>query len=316
MKHLTKILIALIIVAAITSCGSRKSGENKLIIFHAGSLSVPFKSIVEEFKKENPGVEIFAESSGSLDAARKVTDLKKDCDILAVADFMVIDKLLIPEFASWNFVFASNEMVIAYSDKSRFSSEINSGNWQDLLLKEDAFLGRSDPNADPCGYRAVFVFKLAEKYLRFDGLADKLITKKNTVIRPKEVDLLALLETGNIDYLMIYKSVALQHNLKFVELPDEINLSNPDFEENYNTVNIFVNGNEPGKTTEIKGSSILYSLTIPKNAVNRELALKFALFLCSPEKGGKILQKEGMGVINYCESGYLENLPKELKEIL
>lgn len=316
MKHLTKIIAVLLVLTLALACGSQKKGENKLIVFHAGSLSVPFKSVIEEFKKENPDVEIFPESSGSLDAARKITDLKKDCDILAVADFLVIDKLVIPDFASWNFVFASNEMVIAYTDKSRFATEINSKNWQEILLEEDAFVGRSDPNADPCGYRAVFVFKLAEKYLNINGLSDKLLSKKNTVIRPKEVDLLALLETGNIDYLMIYKSVALQHNLKFIELPDEINLSNPDFEQNYNTVNIFVNGSEPGKTTEIVGSSILYSLTIPKNAINKDLALKFALFLCNPEKGGKILQKEGMGVVNYCDSAYLKNLPKELKEIL
>ncbi len=65
------------------SCANRPSEkENKLVIFHAGSFSVPFKKIIEGFKKENPGVDVFAESSGSLDAARKVTDLKKNCESL------------------------------------------------------------------------------------------------------------------------------------------------------------------------------------------------------------------------------------------
>jgi len=315
MKKHFKILF-FVFFAFLLSCTNSNNSDNKIIIFHAGSLSVPFKKISEEFKKENPGCEVFAESSGSLDAARKVTDLKKDCDILAVADFLVIEKLLIPDFASWNFIFAANEMIIAYTDKSLYSSEIKSQNWQDILQKDDVIIGRSDPNADPCGYRAIFVFQLAEKFLKIENLAEKLIIKSNTVIRPKEVDLIALLETGNIDYLMIYKSVALQHNLKYVVLPDEINLSNPEFEDLYNSVSMTVNGSEPGKETTMNGSSILYSFTIPSNSIHEGDAIKFALFLINPEKGGKIIKDMGMEPFNYCNPVYLENLPKELSEIL
>lgn len=316
MKHTIKALLILLSFLVVFSCGNHKNQQTQITIFHAGSLSVPFKNVIADFKKENPGVEVFAESSGSLDAARKITDLNKDCDILAVADYLVIDNLIIPEFASWNFVFASNEMIIAYTEKSRYSTEINSENWQEILLKDDVYIGRSEPDADPCGYRAVFVFQLAEKFLKSENLAEKLLSKQNTVIRPKEVDLLSLLETGNIDYLMIYKSVALQHNLKFIELPDDMNLSNPDLEELYNSVSMMVAGSEPGKESEIKGSSILYSLTIPKNSKNAELALKFAVFLANPQKGGKILRESGMGVINYCADEYKDKLPKELSKNL
>ena len=43
-------------------------------------------------------------------------------------------------------------------------------------------------------------------------------------IRPKETDLLALLEAGEIDYLFIYRSVAQQHGLKMILLDDAMNL--------------------------------------------------------------------------------------------
>jgi molybdate/tungstate transport system substrate-binding protein len=178
MKNLNRIIVFVIVSILVFSCANHKAGENKLTIFHAGSLSVPFKELAEEFKKENPGVEIFAESSGSLDAARKITDLDKACDVLAVADFLVIDKLMIPEHAAWNFVFASNEMIIAYNKNSKYASEINSENWQEILLRDDVIIGRSEPNADPCGYRTVFVCKLAEKSLAIKGLADKFFPKK------------------------------------------------------------------------------------------------------------------------------------------
>jgi hypothetical protein len=39
-------------------------------------------------------------------------------------------------------------------------------------------------------------------------------------------------------------------------------------------------------------------------------------FLTDPEKGGKILAKEGMGVINYSQPKYLDKLPKDLKSRL
>lgn len=310
---MNKTLIIIIISLLAFSCANHKAGENKLTVFHAGSLSIPIKELVEEFKKENPGTEIFAESSGSLDAARKITDLDKQCDVLAVADFHVIDKLMIPDHADWNFIFASNEMIIAYNKNSKYSSEINTENWNEILLRDDVIIGRSDPNADPCGYRTVFVFKLCEKSLGFNGLADKLLSKENTVIRPKEVDLLSLLETGNIDYLFIYKSVAEQHKLNYINLDDKINLSNPDYEDFYSTVSMKVAGKEPGKETEISGSSILYSFTIPKNSPNKDLALTFVMFLINPEKGSIILEKNGMKVVNWCDARYYDQLPVELQ---
>jgi len=316
MKKGTVIVLILATAMLLSSCHNHKKGKNSLTLFHAGSLSIPFKEIIKEYNKDNPEVKIFAESSGSLDAARKITDLGKECDILAVADFQVIDKLVIPEFADWNYVFASNSMVIAYTRNSRYSTSFSSDNWYEIIAKEDVYIGRSDPNADPCGYRSVFVFKLAENFYKTDGIEKILLEKTNTVIRPKEVDLLALLETGNIDYLMIYKSVAIQHNYDYIELPEEVNLSNPEFEDLYNSVSLEVTGSEPGKTALITGSSILYSFTIPKNAPNTELAIDFVQFLTNPEKGGKILEEKGMGVVNFCDSKYLDKLPEQLIEVI
>lgn len=311
-------IFLIIILVGLQSCNSPSpnNSENKIIVFHAGSLSVPFKSMIEEYNKENPEVEIFVESSGSLAAARKVTDLNKECDILAVSDYLVIENLIIPEYASWNYVFAANEMVIAYKESSKRSESITSENWYEIFKHSDVIVGRSEPNVDPCGYRSVFLFKLAEKYYEKDNLASKLITKSETVIRPKEVDLIALLETGNIDYLMIYKSVALQHNLEFIELPDEINLSNPEFESLYNQVSTEVDGSTPDEKVSISGSAILYSFCIPTKASNFANAVSFLSFIANPEKGGKILQDEGMSVVNFCDTKYHLELPEELKSKL
>jgi molybdate/tungstate transport system substrate-binding protein len=50
------------------------------------------------------------------------------------------------------------------------------------------------------------------------GLADSLLGKDTEYIRPKEVDLVALISSGVIDYMFQYRSVAIQHGFPFLEL--------------------------------------------------------------------------------------------------
>jgi molybdate/tungstate transport system substrate-binding protein len=266
--------------------------NKELIIFHAGSLSVPMKQIAQEYEKRNPDTKIYLESSGSLVCARKVTELKKPCDIVASSDYFVINELLIPDYASWSIRFATNEIVIAYHAKSRHSSEINAENWMLILQKKDVIYSRSDPDSDPCGYRTVFTFKLAEKYYNKKGLTEKMLSKNKDYIRPKEVDLVALLESNAIDYMFQYKSVAIQHGFKYIVLPKEINLSDPSKNNIYSGVSSEVAGNKPGTKMKVFGDYINYSLTILNNSPQKELAIKFIDFLLSPE-GSDIFRKNG-----------------------
>ncbi|MGE5356633.1 MAG: tungstate ABC transporter substrate-binding protein WtpA [Deltaproteobacteria bacterium] len=287
--------------------------SNNLIIFHAGSLSVPMKEIAAAFKKENPSVNIMMEAAGSVECARKISDLKKACDVMASADYLVIDKFLIPDHADWNIRFASNEMAIVYTEKSKKNKEINKNNWYSILTDRSVRIGRSDPDSDPCGYRTVLVAKLAEKFYKQKGLADILLKKDINNIRPKETDLLALLETGNLDYIFLYRSVAEQHKLKYILLPDEINLKKAEFNKLYKTVSVEITGKSPGEKIVQQGEPMIYGITIPKNAPNKKEAIKFVKFMLSKEKGMRILKKLGQeSVIPDFSSSY-DKIPKELK---
>lgn len=312
-----KILIcSLFIVILLTACrntDSAKSGE--IIVFHAGSLSVPFRQLKDEYEKKNPGIKIFLEPAGSLVCARKITELKKPCDIMASADYFVINELLIPEYASWSIRFATNEIVIAYNDKSRYSSEIDSKNWIGILSRDDVIYARAEPDFDPCGYRTVLSFKLAEKFYNYPGLTEKMITKNRDFIRPKEVDLIALIESNTIDYMFQYKSVAMQHGLKYIDLPDEINLSNPSMNDIYSTVSLDVAGSTPGSKMNVKGDFINYSLTIPEVAANKDEALKFVSFILSNE-GIAIFRKNGQEPIIPFFSEQYDKLPLQFQSYL
>jgi len=271
--------------------------KDDIIIFHAGSLSIPFAQIEKAFESKYPNFDIKREASGSRLAARKVSDIKRDADIVASADYKVIDNLLIPQNAKFNIQFATNEMAIAYTPKSKYAKDINSTNWTEILLKKGVKVGHSNPNVDPCGYRSILVTKLAQIYYNKPDFYNQLLgykeyykigneQKDKVIVRPKETDLLALLEVGAIDYLFIYKSVAKQHKLNYIELPPKISLQSSQYNDYYKQVSFKISGKKPGEFITKKGLAMIYGVTIVQNHKsphNKKGAITFMKFLLSKD---------------------------------
>jgi len=301
-----KIVIALLMLAVATPVLAKE----KIVIYHAGSLSVPFGEIEKAFEAQYPEYDVQREASGSRAAARKITDINKPADVMASADYKVIDNLMIPNHAKFNAQFATNEMAIAYTDKAKYGDEITAENWTEIFLKEGVKVGHSDPNMDPCGYRSMLVTQLAEKFYNSPGLFDKLFgygesyqtgeeDTNKVIVRPKETDLLGLIEAGMYDYLYIYKSVAEQHHLKYLELPEEVSLKSAKLADQYKTATFQINGKKPGEWITKKGGPMVYGITVAENnnsPVNKKGAVLFVNYVLS-EEGQKIMTKNGQGVI-------------------
>ncbi len=254
---------------------------------------MPIKKLTEAYRSVDPSVTVLTEAAGSRICARKIRELNRQCDLMISADESVIETLLIPENAEWYVTFASNEMGIAYGMHSLEADLVNSSNWPAILLRPDVTVGRSDLNSDPCGYRTVLVLKLAEKALNLPGFAQKVLQKPATRIRPKETDLIGLLQVGEIDYLFIYRSIAVQHDMPFIRFPDNINLGNPEYQDQYSKVSLLISGKKPGSRITKEGDTIKYALTIPVGAEHAKAALDFIRFLLS-EPGRRILRQCGM----------------------
>lgn len=309
-----------------------QGGTETLKIFHAGSLSVPLEEAEKEFERTHQGIDVQRESYGSAEAIRQITEVGKRAEVLASADYQLIPDMMYDEHADWFIMFATNDMVLAYnSKKSRYADEINAENWYDILRKPDVTLGFSNPNLDPCGYRSLMVCQLAELYYDDHEILDDLIlantaisveedgslirvpenlepnTRKVT-IKPKEVELTALVEMGGLDYYYIYRSVAVQHNLSFVDLPEEIDLSSVEHEDTYRGVKV-----ESYDGNVNTGTPIVYGITVPKNAENPELGLEFLRFIIS-EEGQSIFARNGQPPIVPPEGSGA--LPEELKPMV
>jgi len=102
-----------------------------------------------------------------------------------------------------------------------------------------------------------------------------------------------LLKTGNMDYAWEYLSVAVQHDLKFIKLPDNINLGNYKYDAFYKQAKVKVTGKKPGTWMTKTGKSCTYGITLLKNANNKEAAVAFLKFLMSSNGGLKILKDMG-----------------------
>lgn len=274
--------------------GAVAAPRGKLIVFHAGSLTAPFAAMEKEFESLYPGLDLMREAGGSTKMARLISQAGKPADIMASADYEVIDKNLIPAFAETNIRFATNQLVLCYTKGSRHAAEVNAENWPEILARPGVEWGHSDPDLDPCGYRALMVIELAEIFYQRPGLAQRLMAGRNQAnIRPKSVELVALLKTGNLDYAWEYLSVAVQHGLDHVRLPGQINLGDSGQDEFYQRAVVRVAGKRPGELIEMRGKSCTYGVALLKNSPNPEAAAAFLAYLLDPAGGLAVLERMG-----------------------
>ncbi|MHB8126592.1 MAG: substrate-binding domain-containing protein [Desulfitobacteriaceae bacterium] len=81
-----------------------------------------------------------------------------------------------------------------------------------------------------------------------------------------------------------------QFGLRYLTLPEKINLSNPAHADYYNQSSVSLQGKNSGDMITIPGAPIEFAISIPKNAENPALAKDF-LDLILSKKGQQILEE-------------------------
>lgn len=271
--------------------------DGPLVVFNAGSLARPLRVAVDSFAAPL-GLRVDQESAGSLETARKLTELGKTPDVVALADHEVFPHLLFPAHVAWYALFARNRMVVAYTDRSRHANEIDAGNWWRILARADVEVGRSDPNLDPNGYRTLLVLQLAARHYGEPGLAERLLARApERNVRPKEADLVALVQAGELDYIWSYESLARSTGMHYVRLPDAIDLGSPAESASYAAASVRVRGRSERDSLEIRGAPIVYALSVPRAAPHARRGAEAAAFLLSPD-GRRLLRSAGLDAID------------------
>jgi molybdate/tungstate transport system substrate-binding protein len=116
--------------------------------------------------------------------------------------------------------------------------------------------------------------------------APRLITSApaSPIVRPNATELAALLETGEVDYILDYESVAQQYGFQFVALPDDLAVA------------------------------ILYGVAVPRAAPHAADAVRFVAFLLS-EEGKRILRDAHVNVLSV-PVAVGANVPVEITELV
>lgn len=292
--------------------------KNRLLVYHAGSLSLPLEKMTQTFKTVSPPIDIVLKSGGSAHLAQRISVYHELADILVSADARVIDTCLIPDHADWNIHFAANRMVLCYTEKSRYAAAIKPDNWHEVLSREDVVWGHADPDADPCGYRSLMVLQLAEKHYERRGLYETLLARRSQAdIRSDARSLLTDLKNGRLDYAWEYLSVAVQQGLKHVALPDEINLGNMAHDPFYSQAAVEVLDKDGHTRTTKKGQSCTYGVTIMKKSKNQAAAEAFLAYLLDPDGGLAILAEMGQPPMVPCRLSSQKttrSLPESLRK--
>ncbi len=97
------------VAAACSSSSSSSSGASPaasaahgtLVVFGAGTLATPFTAEIAAFKKANPGVTVHSMFGASGDMVKAITQLHQPADVLGVADYSLIPKLMFTAHATW-----------------------------------------------------------------------------------------------------------------------------------------------------------------------------------------------------------------------
>jgi molybdate/tungstate transport system substrate-binding protein len=311
---------------------------------------VPFSEIEAAFEAEHPDIDVFIEGHGSIQVIRHVTELFEESDIVAVADHTLIPMLMynttVPDtdksYASWYIKFATNSLGIAYTPSSLYGGEINAQNWYEILARPDVRLGISDARLDACGYRAFMLLKMAEEYYGDSTIFNKVLGQFNPVIkiesegttttvlvpevlhpvderivlRGSSIRMLALLDSGDIDYAFEYRSVAEQHQLEFLELPPEINMGETGYSGLYEKVVCELDFHRFSTVQPVfAGEPIIYGVTIPYNAPHPDKAVSFVEFLLG-DTGKQILMRNHQPQLVPFEADNIDKAPPELGRML
>ena len=302
---LTIILLLLILFSA--GCIEKTTDTTVLRVVIAGSLIQPFEELEKQFEEKYPDIDVRIEGHGSIQAIRQVTDLNRPFDLIAVADEALIPAMMYrqmkPGEKNWtdSYVpFGKTEMVLAYTNKSRYADEISEYNWYEVVKRPDVRFGLSNPVLDAAGYRGLMVLALADIFYSKDDILSATCTgnfnpeiqvlktedrvhiklpdvmkpsNQKVTIRDGSIFLLSLLETGGIDYTFEYLSVAKGSNLSYIRLPPDINLGDNGFHSEYGRVSVDLNFQRFSSINLTRtGAPIVYAATIPASAKYPDLA--------------------------------------------
>jgi molybdate/tungstate transport system substrate-binding protein len=212
-------------------------------------------------------------------------DLKPDIYISSDANVMeLITGPANNDRSRWYVPFLGSRTVLMHGMQSRFNNDIDAVRqgklpWYELMERPGLILKRPNPIVDSGGSRAIFVFELAERLYKLPGLKRRVLGDDHNESQYSDRStIFPQIRDGRIDVFMTYITNPLVEGFPFLDLPEEVDQSNPSLGDWYATVSY----TSPLKQT-FRGTYAAYAVTIPVAAANPAAAEAFVQLLLSAQ---------------------------------
>ena len=299
-------------IAALLIMAACAPGEPPLRVMAAASLRGVVEELAERYEAEHPGITVRIETGGSVALARRVRELAIDVDVLFLADATLFGELLEPDWTSFHLRYATDRLVLAYTDESVGAAMIDGESWPHVLGRSGVTIAMADPSLAPVGYRTLAALRLYDLLWPGHDLENLVVGKVGVRhLRANVADLLAPLQAGAVDYAFLYAATARAAGLRVVELPAQMNLGELRLAPVYARVAV-----DFGKERLPRpGAPVVYGVSIPDGAPARSQSIEF-LRLALDEVGRQILTESGLTPVTGEDRPVAFGLPADVEELL
>ena len=249
----------------------------------AGSMGAVMNGPIRAAAAKDLGIALRGRAQGAYGLAHLIVggSIRPDAFVSVTAGPMAL--LFKAKKAAEALAVARTEMVIAYSPKSRFAARFAAAAkpggepWWKILESPGLRFGRTDPHTDPLGVNTLFLFQLAARHY---GTPDLLARVLHGTVDPAQIfpepQVMARLQSGQIDAASAYATQPPPLHLPALRLPAAINLGDPARAADYDRAAVVIGG----KT--LKPSPLVFYGAALTTAKDPALARHFIHWLRSP----------------------------------
>ncbi len=301
------VVVILVAVVIVSELAFDTGSQNALEVYSADAYVPEVSAMLHAFReKTGIGYEPVV-SGGSFYMARKIAMGAPASLFFSVSLKAYGTGFLNDRSDGWALAIASDQMVIAYSNSTmshpyavnlvREFKNASASNSSAMMASAFAGLcsgevkvGISNPAIDPAGVRGWLLLEIAG-YLYHNGDENYYTTmiRENggNITGANAAELVSPLVLGHVDFLFIYRSAALSHNLSFITLPPVLNQGDPLLASFYERFNVSFGG------SSVAGTPILLFVSTIRNGSHLREASEFISFVMNSTS---ILERFGLTV--------------------
>jgi molybdate/tungstate transport system substrate-binding protein len=306
---------------------STTTPSSPLILYSADAYVLESTTLENAFTNSTGITMAPPKSAGSLLLARQISEGNPVSVFISVSRSAVEPSHLGNESSGWAIAFASDQMALAYSNVTlqnpaanatvaAYNSAIASNttkawnNFFSVVSSGSVKVGFGNPNADPAGYRGWIVLEAAgQAYANNSSFfGNRMISNDGNVTAASAADLVGPLQTGQIQFLFIYKSAAIAHKLNYLQLPDQVNLGSPKYSQFYSKFSYELTS---GVET---GGVITLWITVPADSTDTTDSLQFVVFVV--KNSPTMLSQFGLNPLTPARLYNSTTVPQPLQELV